>query len=318
VKKKVVFWGTPDFSLPSLKACFENSEILAVVTQPDKPKGRGHELLPTPVKEWALQKKLKVFDPKSLRKLDEEGVALVEFLKKNPADYFVVVAYGNIFPQSFLDMPKLGAVNVHASLLPRWRGAAPVQRSLEAGDQVTGVCLQKMVAALDAGDVLLERRYVLQDDDNAQLMFQKLSLLGGELLNTFLNTEFSDFYPQKQDDALVTLAPKITKEEAVFKTSWTAKEFCQRVRGFFVWPTVKVIFENKKNNSKIEVKILSAKITQKNFTKSWGIEGHEAFLKCADMYVSIERAQVPGKGPMSGDLVFQKLFDEGYVFKVGL
>ena len=312
MNKKVVFWGTPDFSLPSLKACFENSEILAVVTQPDKPKGRGHELLPTPVKEWALQKKLKVFAPKSLRKLDEEGLALVDFLKKNLADYFVVVAYGNIFPQTFLDMPKVAAVNVHASLLPRWRGAAPVQRSLEAGDQVTGVCLQKMVAALDAGDVLLEKRYAPKDEDNAELMFQKLSLLGGELMSDFLKTDFSALCSQKQDDALVTLAPKITKEEAIFRSTWNAMEFCHRVRAFFVWPTVKVIFVNEKNKSKIEVKILSAKIASKNFTKSWGVEEHKAFFKCVDSYVFIEKAQLPGKGPMSGDLVFQKLVADDY------
>ena len=312
MKKKVVFWGTPDFSLPSLEACFENSEILAVVTQPDKPKGRGHDLLPTPVKEWALQKRLKVFAPKSLRKLDEEGLALVEFLKKNPPDYFVVVAYGNIFPQAFLDMPKVAAVNVHASLLPRWRGAAPVQRSLEAGDKITGVSLQKMVAALDAGDVLLEKRYAPQDEDNAELMFQKLSLLGGELMSDFLKIDFSALYSQKQDDAFVTFAPKMTKEEAIFKSTWTAKEFCNRVRAFFVWPTVKIVFENEKNKSKFEVKILSAKIADQNFNKSWGIEGRGAFLRCADLPVLIEKAQMPGKGPMSGEMVFQKLLADGF------
>jgi methionyl-tRNA formyltransferase len=312
VKKKVVFWGTPTFSISSLEACFKNSEVIAVVTQPDKPKGRGHDLLPTPVKEWALNKQIKVFAPKSLRKLDEEGLELVDFLQKNPADYFVVVAYGNIFPQTFLDMPKIAAVNVHASLLPRWRGAAPIQRSLESGDEITGVSLQKMVAALDAGDVLLEKRYMPQEEDNAQLMFQKLSLLGGELLSDFLRTDFLAIMPQKQDEALVTLAPKISKEEAIFRATWTAKEFCNRVRAFFVWPTVKVVFENEKNKSKIEVKILSVKIAGKNFAKSWGVEEHKAFFKCVDSYVLIEKAQLPGKGPMSGDLVFQKLVADDY------
>lgn len=314
MKKKVVFWGTPDFSLPSLEACFDQSEVLAVVTQPDKPKGRGHELLPTPVKEWALKKKLKVFAPQSLRKLDEEGLALVDFLNKNKADYFVVVAYGNIFPQAFLDRPKVAAVNVHASLLPRWRGAAPIQRSLEAGDSVTGVCLQKMVAALDAGDVLLEKRYVPQDEDNAQLMFQKLSLLGGELMSDFLKADFSAFNLQKQDESLVTLAPKISKDESIFRGTWTAKEFCNRVRAFFAWPTVKLVFLNDslKTNSKIEVKILSAKVSDKNFSISWGVEGNLAFLKSSDSFVIVEKAQLPGKGPMSGELVFQKLLADGY------
>ena len=314
MKKKVVFWGTPDFSIPSLEACFENSEVLAVVTQPDKPKGRGHELLPTPVKEWALKKNLKVFAPRSLRKLDEEGLALVEFLQEKLADYFVVVAYGNIFPQTFLDMPTIAAVNVHASLLPRWRGAAPVQRSLEAGDKETGVSLQKMVAALDAGDVLLEKRYVPQIDDNAQVMFQKLSLLGGELLSDFLKSDFSALCSQKQDKALVTLAPKITKEEAVFSNTWSAKEFCNRVRAFFLWPTVKIVFVNEhlKSQPRIEVKILSANTVNKSFSKNWGIEGSVAFLKCSDSFVKIEKAQLPGKGPMAGDLVFQKLIADGY------
>jgi len=314
VKKKVVFWGTPDFSIPSLESCFVNSEVIAVVTQPDKPKGRGHELLPTPVKEWALQKNLKVFAPRSLRKLDEEGLALVEFLQQNSADYFVVVAYGNIFPQSFLDIPKIAAVNVHASLLPLWRGAAPVQRSLEAGDKETGVSLQKMVAALDAGDVLLEKRYVPQIEDNALVMFKKLSFMGGELLSDFLNSEFSALYPQKQDEKLVSLAPKITKEEAVFLKNWSTKELCNRVRAFFVWPTVKVVFVNEQLNSqpRIEVKILSATNIDKSFSKTWGVEESVAFLKCSDGFVSIEKAQLPGKGPLAGGLVFQKLLADGY------
>jgi methionyl-tRNA formyltransferase len=314
VKKKVIFWGTPEFSIPSLEACFEHSEVLAVVTQPDKPKGRGHELLPTPVKEWALKKKIKVFAPRSLRKLDDEGFALVDFLNKNSVDYFVVVAYGNLFPQSFLDMPKVAAVNVHASLLPRWRGAAPVQRSLESGDTVTGVCLQKMVAALDAGDVLLEKRYVPQDEDNAHLMFQKLAQLGGDLLKDFLKNDFSVFSPQKQDESLVTLAPKITKDEALFNFKWTSKDFVNRVRAFFVWPTVKLVFLNEslKTNSKIEVKILSAKVSAKNFSTSWGVEGNLAFLKCSDSFVIVEKAQLPGKGPLTGELVFQKLLADGF------
>jgi methionyl-tRNA formyltransferase len=114
------------------------------------------------------------------------------------------------------------------------------------------------------------------------------------------------------------MAPKITKEEAVFSSSWAAHEFCNRVKAFFIWPTVKVIFENEalKSNSRIEVKILSAEVTDKKFSKSWGVENHEAFINCQDAFVIIEKAQIPGKGPLSGDLVFQKLLSEGYKIKL--
>jgi methionyl-tRNA formyltransferase len=308
MKPKIIFWGSPEFALPSLEACINHGEVLAVVTQPDKERGRGHELLPTEVKAEALKHSIPVYAPKSLRKIDDEAQRLLDFLEKKEADFFVVVAYGNLLPESVLKLPRKACVNVHGSLLPRWRGAAPIQRALEAGDLETGVCLQKMVQALDAGDVYLEKKYILQEEDNSASVFHKLSILGKELVADFLEQDFSKFHPQPQEESAVTLAKKIDKQEAYWTPSWTAAAINNRIRAFHSWPTVKLKFSDQ--DSKIhEVKIHKA---QKAFdVKPQGTffsAGKSVYLVGADgKPVELLSLQVPGKGPAEAFQVYQNI-----------
>lgn len=310
-RPKIVFWGSPDFAVSALAACKEHSDILGVVTQPDKARGRGHELLPTPVKAWAQKENIKVFSPKSLRKLDEEGEATVAFLQQAKADYFVVVAYGNLLPDSILAIPLKAPVNVHASLLPRWRGAAPIQRALEMGDEETGVSLQRMVKELDAGDVYLEKKYKILDEDNSQTLFEKLSVLGSELIVDFLKADFSILQATKQDASKITHAAKIDKKEALWLPTWKAAEFHNKVRAFYSWPTVKITFANDKN--KIEVKVLKTKLMSQKASGLWGVKEGIAFIRGADdIFTEIISVQVPGKGPADATAVFQRMQKEGF------
>lgn len=236
-KLRSVFLGTPEFALPSLKACLENSSLLAVITQPDRPRGRGHKLSPCLIREAAERLNIPSFAPQSLRKDSPELSSLMEFLKINPPDVFVVTAYGNILPENFLFLPKLGSINVHASLLPRWRGAAPIQRAIEAGDEETGVCLQQMVYALDAGQVLLEEKCPILPNEDASQLSAKLSLMGETLLKKyFMNPQIIG---KEQNASLVTHAAKLSKEEGFWHPTWSAIETHQRVRAFSVWPQVK-------------------------------------------------------------------------------
>lgn len=239
-KLRTVFFGTPEFSVASLEACAKLFDLRGAVTQPDRPRGRGHKVIPCEVKEAALKMPLPVFAPESLRKDSDELQKLKTFLVSEKIDLFVVLAYGNILPETLLSLPRLGAVNLHASLLPRWRGAAPIQRALETGDNSTGVSLQKMVQKLDAGDVLHEKSLLIGAQDNAETLSRKLSALSAEVLSEYFTQHFKNALKgQKQDESLVTLAAKITKEEALWSPTWTAREVHNKVRAFSIWPQVK-------------------------------------------------------------------------------
>lgn len=308
MKPKIVFWGSPDFSLPAFEACLEHGEVLAVVTQPDKERGRGHELLPTEVKAAALKKNIPVYAPKSLRKIDEEAQRLLDLLEKREADFFVVVAYGNLLPQKVLDFPLKACVNIHGSLLPRWRGAAPIQRALEAGDKETGVCLQRMVMALDAGDVYLEKKYTIQADDNSAGLFQKLSVLGKDLISDFLKADFSKLKATPQDEKLVTHASKIDKQEAYWKAEWTAEQIHNRIRAFHFWPTVKLKFEDSAGNIQ-EVKLHKSRLAADiNSKEQIFASGKHVYLQGSDgKFVELLTLQIPGKGPAEAVQVFENI-----------
>lgn len=239
---KTVFFGTPDFALSSAKACFENSELLAVVTQPDRPRGRGQKLQPCEVKAWAQEKKLPSFSPSSLRNNKLEGEELAEleafwsFIEAQKPDLFVVTAYGNIIPEDVLTFPAHGSINLHGSLLPRWRGAAPIQRALEQGDAESGVCIQKMVYELDAGDVLLESKMALSLEDDALSLSAALKTAGGKLLEDFLKAPNFDGRAQNPDQ--VTYARKIDKSEGFWSPSWSSIKTHNTARAFVAWPGV--------------------------------------------------------------------------------
>src|SRR4051812_17148080 len=174
---RIVFAGTPEFAVPSLRAAAQRNEVVAVYTQPDRPAGRGRGLQPSPVKREALLRGLPVLQPEALK-----GTAAADALRALQPDLLVVVAYGLILPRAILAIPRHGAWNVHASLLPRWRGAAPIQRAIEAGDRDTGVCLMQMEAGLDTGPVLLSQRLAIGDTDTAGQLHDRLAMLGAQTL----------------------------------------------------------------------------------------------------------------------------------------
>jgi len=307
---KTVFFGTPDFALSSLRACQENSQLVAVVTQPDRPRGRGQKLSACPVKALALEWGLPVFSPASLRKPSEELAALHTLLAKESPDLFVVTAYGNLLPQNVLDLPKLGCINLHASLLPRWRGAAPIQRAIESRDTETGVCLQKMVMELDAGDVLSEVRTPLSSDESAVVLSERLSVLGGELLVKFLRAPV--WMGKAQNPADISYAAKITKEEGFWKPSWSPTETHAKVRAFAAWPQVKVLLKG----SSAEVKLLETALFARAKLEMADTAATSLILKSGRVFLESEvrssehmleliRIQVPGKGPVRAWDYFQ-------------
>lgn len=242
---RVCFLGTPEFAAKHLQALLDDDhyQVVGVVTQPDRPAGRKMQLTPSPVKTLALAKGLEILTPENLRKEPE----IFEKIKSWRAEIAVVVAFGQILSQDFLDSFEFGAVNIHGSLLPRWRGAAPIQRSVQAGDAVTGVSLQCVVKKLDAGPVLGERRIVMDQTLTASDLYEKMALLGCELLHV----ELMDFIrgnlvPLSQDESLVTHADKILKEEAFLSFTEAAQALHNKVRAFTMGPGTYVMFQGKR------------------------------------------------------------------------
>ncbi len=237
---KIVFAGTPEFAVPSLQILLDSEhEVCAVYTQPDRPAGRGRKLQASPVKELALSAGIPVFQPLTL-KTDEDLQQISSF----NADLMVVVAYGMILTQAVLDVPKFGCLNVHASLLPRWRGAAPIQRSLMAGDEKTGVTIMKIVRKLDAGDMLHKEEYVINSLDTASDLHDKLSVLGATGLSKVLaQLEAGAIHSEPQDESLVTYAEKLEKSEAVLDWAQTASELALKIRGLNSWPVAQTLYQ---------------------------------------------------------------------------
>lgn len=230
---KIVFAGTPEFAAVSLKAVLDAGfEVAAVYTQPDRPAGRGRKLLPSPVKALAVESGIPVFQPQSLR----TGDASLTLAELNP-DLMIVVAYGLILPQHVLDTPRLGCVNVHASILPCWRGAAPIQHAILAGDAESGISIMQMDVGLDTGPVVAERRLTLAADETGESLHDRLAALGGRLLvdtlPTILNGETA---PVAQDDTHSTYAGKIDKGMAEIDWTRPAVEIDRLIRAFNPWP----------------------------------------------------------------------------------
>jgi methionyl-tRNA formyltransferase len=231
---RVVFMGTPDFAVPTLKSLMGDSSfrVEAVVTQPDKPRGRGKKLSPSPVKAVAVDAGIPVLQPVKAR--DPENV---QRLTDIAPDYIVVVAYGQILPVSILTIPKIAPVNLHASLLPRWRGAAPIHRAILAGDTVTGVCAMLMAEGLDTGDVISREETPISDDDTVGALHDRLATIGAELIaRTLLEFRNGGITPQKQDDAMATYARKLTVEEFGVDFHLPANEVSRKIRGLSPYP----------------------------------------------------------------------------------
>ena len=230
---RLVFAGTPEFAVPALRVAAATGQLVGVYTQPDRPAGRGRQLTPSPVKVEAIARNVPVFQPETLR--DKDARAALAALEP---DLMIVVAYGLILPPSVLAIPKLGCWNIHASLLPRWRGAAPIQRAIEAGDTETGVDLMQMEKGLDTGPVLLERRTPIGADETAGQLHDRLAELGAQVLRDGLDELRAGKHPvprpQPEDGA--TYARKIDKAEARLDWSRPALELERRVRAFHPWP----------------------------------------------------------------------------------
>jgi methionyl-tRNA formyltransferase len=230
---RLVFAGTPEFAVPALRVAAAQGELVGVYTQPDRPAGRGRQLTPSPVKVEALARQVPVFQPETLR-----DRAAREQLAALAPDLMIVVAYGLLLPEKVLAIPRLGCWNLHASLLPRWRGAAPIQRAIEAGDTETGVDLMQMEKGLDTGPVLLELRTPIADDDTGGTLHDRLARLAAQVLEDGLKLQRIGLkpVPQPQPADGATYARKIDKAEARLDWSAPAVELARRVRAFHPWP----------------------------------------------------------------------------------
>ncbi|HTM70996.1 MAG TPA: methionyl-tRNA formyltransferase [Luteimonas sp.] len=240
---RIVFAGTPEFAVPSLRAAAQRGEVVAAYTQPDRPAGRGRGLQASPVKLEALQRGIPVLQPETLRtELSRDALRALQ------PDLMVVVAYGLLLPQSILDIPKYGCWNVHASLLPRWRGAAPIQRAIEAGDAETGVCLMQMQKGLDTGPVLLSQRLPIGADETGGHLHDRLAVLGAQVLADGLGLLRAGMKPVAvpQPDAGATYAHKLDKAEA--KLDWTqaADVLARKVRAYQPWPVAEAQLDGER------------------------------------------------------------------------
>jgi methionyl-tRNA formyltransferase len=230
--EKIVFMGSPDFSLSTLQALHENYPVVGVVTQPDRVAGRGRELKPPPVKTLALELGIPFIQPEKLREPEA-----MEQLRSWAPDAIVVAAFGQILKQEVLDLPEFGCINVHASLLPRWRGAAPINAAILRGDEETGITVMKMDAGLDTGPILSQSAVRIEPEETAGSLFEKLSTLGADLLLESLPKYFAgEIEPRPQPEEGATYAPMLKKEDGLLDFSLPAKELERKVRAFNPWP----------------------------------------------------------------------------------
>lgn len=239
---RILFMGTPAFAVPSLQALIDHGEnVVAVVSQPDRPKGRGRKLAPTPVKEVALAHGIPVLQPTKIRTAE-----FLDELRAYNADLFVVTAYGRILPGTLLNLPPLGTINVHGSLLPKYRGAAPVQWAILRGEKETGITIMQMDEGMDTGDILLPRPLAIEPDDTAASLATRMAHLGGQALIEALELLKAGKLPrQKQDNTLATDAPPLTKEMGVLDWKGSAQELSCQIRGLDPWPTAHATLHNE-------------------------------------------------------------------------
>lgn len=291
---RIIFAGTPDFAARHLDALLSSEhQIVGVFTQPDRPAGRGKKLMPSPVKVLAEEKGLPVFQPVSLR--PPENQQLIASLN---ADVMVVVAYGLILPKAVLEMPRLGCINVHGSLLPRWRGAAPIQRSLWAGDSETGVTIMQMDVGLDTGDMLYKLACPITGQDTSATLYDKLAELGPQgLLDTLQQLARGTAQPQVQDEALVTYAEKLSKEEARIDWSLSAAQLERCIRAFNPWPMSWLVIDDQ------PVKVWKASVMPSTTPAEPGtvVAASKAGIQVAtaDGILNLESLQPAGKKAMS-------------------
>mgnify|MGYP004662322409 CR=1 FL=1 len=291
---KIIFAGTPDFAAKHLQALLNSPhQVIGVFTQPDKPAGRGNKLTASPVKQLALQNNLPVYQPISLK--DSANQQIIADLN---ADIMIVVAYGLILPQTVLDMPKYGCLNVHGSLLPRWRGAAPIQRACWAGDTETGITIMQMDVGLDTGDMLYKEKCHIEDDDTSATLYNKLAQIGPDaLLKTLKFIIEGKVKPEKQNESQVTYATKLSKQEAKLDWNLTATQLERCIRAFNPWPVS--YFEI---NGEL-IKVWQANVISETTDKTPGtiLRADKSGIQVAtqDGVINMTLLQPAGKKPMS-------------------
>ena len=309
---RVVFAGTPQFAVPTLNALINAGiEIGAVYTQPDRPAGRGRRLMASPIKNIAEDHSIPVVQPASLREK-----AAGKLLESFAPEVLVVVAYGLILPSHILDIPRLGCVNVHASLLPRWRGAAPIPRAIEAGDSVSGITIMKMDIGLDTGPIIAKREVPIGDEDNSATLHDKLAQVGAELLLETLPAYVSGAAKTvEQDDRHATYANKLSKAEARIDWQRSAFEIRNQIRAFNPWPIAFTFHTGER------IRILRAQIADKvkNGLAAGSIcnvakEGVD--VACGDGILSLEELQREGGKPLlAGDFINGYPLEKGEHFQ---
>jgi len=239
---KIIFAGTPEFAAIALRDLINSKhDVIAVYTQPDRPSGRGRKLTPGPVKQLALDNNIPVYQPVSLK-----GEAERNELSALNADIMVVAAYGLLLPKAVLETPKLGCINIHGSLLPRWRGAAPIHRAILAGDTETGITIMQMDVGLDTGDMLLKKYCNISNTDTSATLHDRLAEMGGSaLIEALALIEKDQAKPEKQDDSLANYAKKLIKTEAVIDWNQPAKQIDRQIRAFNPWPVAQTQLNDK-------------------------------------------------------------------------
>ncbi len=292
---KIVFMGTPQAAVPSLQKIIEaGHEIVAVWTQPDKPAGRGNKLTASPIKEFALQNNLKVFQPTKIKTAET-----LEIFQAHKADVAVVVAYGRILPETFLKAFPKGAINVHFSLLPKYRGAAPVNWAIVNGEQFTGVTTMQMDIGLDTGDILLQKETKILDTETSIELMQRLSIIGADLLAETLN-HFDKLAHIQQHHEFASLAPIMKKEDGLIDWNLSAVEISRRVRGFQPFPGSFTKYQEKKLTIWKAFQIESEELEAESVGKILEARGDRLVVSCGGKsLLQIDELQLEGKRRMT-------------------
>ena len=289
---RIIFIGTPEFAVPALQTMLDHHEnVVAVVTQPDRPKGRGRKLTPPPVKELAISAGIPVLQPTKVK------TELVKQLQPFNPDLIIVAAYGRILPANVLELPRLGCLNIHGSLLPKYRGAAPIQWAILNGETETGITIMQMDPGLDTGDILLPGKLPITPHDTAASLFTKMSELGGHLLIEALDKlRAGDLPPQKQDDSLATLAPPLSKEDAVLDWHHSAFKLSCQIRGLDPWPLAHTTLSGKR------LRLFQPEVIEQETTVAPGTilkaDKDGLLIACSQNSLLIKKIQLDGRKRM--------------------
>ena len=314
-KLRVVFMGTPDFAVGALRAVAEAHEVVGVYTQPDRPVGRGLEMKPTPVKRCAQEYGIPVFQPEKLT-LPGEFERLVAL----QPDVIVVVAYGQILRQNVLDLPRLGCVNIHSSLLPRWRGAAPIQWAILGGDRESGVSTMKLVQKLDAGDILLQERTPITPEDTAGSLHDRLAEMGAKLILPTLTGLANGTLPgTSQDESRVTYASKLTKEMEALDPHLGVAILDRRVRALNPWPGTSLwIVGSEGRRERLKVKAVEPFVGVRRHAGALVEVDGKLALGCSDGVLILSRVQADGKKETDGASFLNGLRGRGFTLPLAV